>query len=73
MFGARLSSSQVAAKWVSVIWNMGGSVKDKLFSDRERHQAGFFTDNKQMKRIALRGCFFYKILMTKGERIGIHD
>ena len=45
----------------------------ELFSDLEWNQAGIFTDNEEMKQIIFSSRFFYKILVSEGKRVGVHD
>ena len=49
------------------------SLHDELFSDLEWNQAGIFTDNEEMKQIIFISRFFYKILVSEGKRVGVHD
>ena len=55
------------------IGKVGDTSQYKLFPDGKRNKACILADNKKMQGIAFSGCLFHKILMSEGERVGIHN
>ena len=58
---------------IADVFQMCSSFHDEPFSYLKRNQACILTDDEEMKQVIFSGSFFDKVLMTEGERIGVHD